>query len=246
MKDEALGHALTNFPASFMEPVYIGDPPLQRVEPVCATGTATLIQLDGRFLAITCHHVVQAFRELAGQPRHMQIGELPLDPDAQLVSQSKSLDVAVLEIQPHQLLDSHPGIGLRREKFFGPRTWPPTPISEEDVISFAGFPGVWREQAGINRFEMFMLSHGASGVESISGTKFVTRLELDKSESLMSVKEITDLGGMSGGPVFRWRRGDLEPQLVGIIYEYQHAYDLLFIRSTRVIRVDGTIDHGIF
>lgn len=244
--DEDLGHALTNFPASFMEPVYIGDPPLQRVEPVCAMGTATLIHLNGRFFAITCHHVVQAFRELADQPRHMQIGEFPLDPDAQLVSESKSLDVAVIEIQPHQLLEGSSGIGLQREKFFGPRTWPPDQITEDEVISFAGFPGVWREQVGINRFEIFMLSHGAAGVHSISGTKFVTRLELERCESLMSVKEITDLGGMSGGPVFRWRKGDLEPQLVGIIYEYQEAYDLLFIRSTAVIRPDGTIDDGIF
>jgi len=245
MKDEALGHALTNFPASFMEPVYIGDPPLYRVEPVCAIGTATLIHLGGRFLAVTCHHVVQAFRE-ASQPRHMQVGELPLDPDAQLVSESKSLDIAVLEIKNHQLLDDRSGMGLRRDKFFGPRTWPPDPITEEDVISFSGFPGVWREQAGINRLEVFMLSHGASGIHSVSDTKFVTRLELDKSEGLLNFKEVTDLGGISGGPVFRWRRGEVEPQLVGIIYEYQQTYDLLFIRSTRVIRADGTIDHGIF
>jgi len=189
---------------------------------------------------------VQAFRELADRPRHMQIGELPLDPDAQLVSESKSLDVAVIEIQAHQLLSGRSGVGLHRDKFFGPRTWPPDSITEEDVISFAGFPGVWREQVGINRFEMFMLSHGASGVEAVSETKFITRLELDRSESLLSVKEVTDLGGMSGGPVFRWRRGSLEPQLVGIIYEYQQAYDLLFIRSARVIREDGTIDDDMF
>lgn len=243
--DEALGHALTNFPASFMEPVYVGDPPLQRVEPVCATGTATLIHLNGRFFAITCHHVVQAFREFADQPCYMQIGELPLDPNFQLVSENKSLDLAVIEIHPRQVVDSRSDTGLRREKFFGPRTWPPDRITEDDVISFAGFPGVWREQVGINRFEIFMLGHGASGVHSISGTKFVTRLELEKCDSLTSVKEITDLGGMSGGPVFRWRKSDVEPQLVGIIYEYQEAYDLLFIRSTAVIRPDGTIDDDI-
>lgn len=199
-----LAKVLTEFPAGFMEPIFLGDRPLYRAEPSCAIGTATLVTMGGQFFAITCYHVLQAFRELQGQPRHCQIGELTLNPENQLVAESKKLDLAVIGISPSQILDQRSGDGLLRTRFFQPRKWPPDPVSLDDVISLAGFPGVWREQNGVNRFTMFMFGHGATQVESIAERHFVTRIELERCVSIHSVKEVDDLGGMSGGPVFRW------------------------------------------
>jgi hypothetical protein len=244
LNEEDLWKVLIDFPAGFMEPIFIGDPPMLQRIPACATGTGTLAHLNGRYLIITCHHVLKAYRDLQGQPRHFQVGGLPLDPDVQLVDLSQQLDLAVLEVQPHQLVDTSLELGLQRAKFFGPATWPPKPVEKTDAVSFAGFPAVWREQTGLNRFEMFMFSHGAAGVYSARETHFATRLELDKVVTLSSAKQVTDMGGMSGGPVFRWRSKSPEPQLVGIVYEYQSSFDLLFARSTRVILQDGKIDHS--
>lgn len=239
-----LAKVLTEFPAGFMEPIFIGDPPLYRAQPSCAIGTATLVSMGGRFFAITCHHVLQAFRGLHGHPRHFQIGELALDPENQLIAETQELDLAIIGISPSQVLGQRSGDGLCRTRFFQPRTWPPDPVTLEDVISLAGFPGVWREQDGVNKFTMFMFGHGATEVVSVAQTHFVTRIELDRCVTFHSIKEVSDLGGMSGGPVFRWRRGELEPQLVGIVYEYQAEYDLLFIRSTGVLLPNGTLDYA--
>lgn len=50
------------------------------------------------------------------------------------------------------------------------------------------------------------------------------------------------LGGLSGGPVFVWRKTPLlVAELIGFIYEYQPDYDLMFVRLARVLREDGTI-----
>jgi hypothetical protein len=50
------------------------------------------------------------------------------------------------------------------------------------------------------------------------------------------------LGGLSGGPVFAWRKTPvLVAELVGFIYEYQESLDLMFVRSAAVIREDGRL-----
>lgn len=241
-----LAEALTHFVAGFMVPVYLGDAPLSSAQGIkCFNGTATLLNLGGRYLAVTCSHVLSAYRDLGEGLKnpHFQIGHLPLDPAAQLVDEDVTADLAVLEILPHQVVDEDfPELGLPRKRFFGPGTWPPEPVTNDDVISFAGFPGTWREQNGVNHMSFFMLSHGAAGVYSAGETHFYSRVEVEVCEGKTYYnKEIVDLGGMSGGPVFRWRKGQVRPDLVGFITEYQASLDLLHIRSSNILEADGRI-----
>lgn len=50
------------------------------------------------------------------------------------------------------------------------------------------------------------------------------------------------LGGLSGGPVFAWRKMPLLiAEIVGFIYEYQESLDLMLVRSANVVREDGSI-----
>jgi hypothetical protein len=241
-----LDDALTHFVAGFMVPVYLGDAPFSSAEEAkCFNGTATLINLGGRYLAVTCSHVLAAYRN--PDPRlknpHFQIGHLPLDPATQLIDEDSKLDLAVLEIMPSQVIDEDfPELGLPRKRFFGPGIWPPEPIISEDVVSFAGFPGTWREQSGVNSMSFFMLAYGAAGVYSVGETHFYSRLEIEVSEGKTYYnKKIVDLGGMSGGPVLRWRSGQVRPDLVGFITEYQASLDLLHIRSSSVLESDGRL-----
>lgn len=241
-----LENALTTFVAGFMVPVYLGDPPFSSAEEAkCFNGTATLINLGGRYLAVTCSHVLAAYRNPGPRVRdpHFQIGHLRLDPATQLVDEDSKIDLAVLEILPHQVIDEDfPERGLPKKRFFGPGVWPPEPVTDKDVISFAGFPGTWREQSGANSMRFFMLSHGAAGVHSVGETHFYSRFEIEVSEIKTHYnKQIVDLGGMSGGPVFRWRSGQVRPDLVGFITEYQASWDLLHIRSSSVLEADGRL-----
>jgi hypothetical protein len=241
-----LQEALTHFVAGFMVPVYLGDAPFASVEQAkCFNGTATLVHLGGRYLAVTCSHVLAAYRDQGSifKRPHFQIGHLSLDPAAQLVDEDPKIDLAVLEILPSQVIDEDfPELGLPRKRFFGPAIWPPEPVTNEDVVSFAGFPGTWREQNGVNSMSFFMFSHGAAGVYSAGENHFYSKFEIEICEGKTYYnKKVVDLGGMSGGPVFRWRSGQVRPDLVGFITEYQASLDLLHIRSSRVLGADGRL-----
>jgi len=55
---------------------------------------------------------------------------------------------------------------------------------------------------------------------------------------------VGSLGGLSGGPVFCWRKTDrlLHAELVGFIYEYQEKLDLMYVSAARVMNSDGTLN----
>jgi hypothetical protein len=54
--------------------------------------------------------------------------------------------------------------------------------------------------------------------------------------------DLRPLGGLSGGPVFVWRRGVIaRAELIGFIKEYQENLDLLYVRRANCITVDGIL-----
>jgi len=244
-----LANSLIEFPPRFMEPVFVGTRPSSLL-PRAFNGTATLLCLSGRYFAVTCFHVLEEFRRIRESVRDavFQIGHLELDPELYLLSESSEVDLAVLEIHDHQIDEGvvvsigEPPNKLRKSRFHEPAVWPPAAAKKEDIISFAGFPGSWRNPTGPASMDMFIFSHGATMVESAGAAHFYSRLELDKCEGVTFFdKEIDNIGGLSGGPVFAWKRDELQAQLLGIIIEYQENYDLLYIRSTRLLLENGTL-----
>ena len=63
-------------------------------------------------------------------------------------------------------------------------------------------------------------------------------------------KRNEEVGGVSGGPVFRVIEAFDQPEqrvyyeLVGIVYEYHESWQVMRARPIRHIRPDGTIDHS--
>ncbi len=70
----------------------------------------------------------------------------------------------------------------------------------------------------------------------------MTRIDVEQCVSQFNNGVVMgSLGGLSGGPVFVWRKEPiLIAELVGFICEYQHTLDLMYIRLANVIREDGT------
>jgi hypothetical protein len=148
--------------------------------------------------------------------------------------------LAILDVT--SLIDI-PG-GIDAASCIGPRTWPPADVSPDDILALAGFPGIGRQQITPDYFRFHLLSAGTTEIASLGPAHLVTRLEFDKCISSGVLPQVTeDIGGMSGGPVFVWRKDQLvTAELIGAIYEYQASLDLLYVRRLSCLRPDGVLE----
>jgi len=111
----------------------------------------------------------------------------------------------------------------------------------DDVLCLAGFPGIWRDQVSLGYLRFYSFSSGASEVLAVTDNQIVTTVKAEACIwQINHGKVLGSLGGLSGGPVFAWRKTPiLIAELVGFIYEYQENLDLMLVRSAGVIREDG-------
>lgn len=119
-----------------------GEPPTP--EGADNNGTVSFLKLPGGKFLVTNHHVWDTFQSqrssdstyklvLTGQglTQPVDIG------DAQLVSESRELDLCVLSYPPERI----EGIG---KEFCDPQVWPPPRTEEGDDVSVTGYPGMRR------------------------------------------------------------------------------------------------------
>jgi hypothetical protein len=235
-----LGDQLSKYPLRFAAGVFIG--PTRRSKIFRPnSGTATLIQLDRRPLAVTCSHVIDSYRERNPEVEAgFWIGNLQIDPLKRLVAEDARLDLAVIDLTglDIKLIADGSEIGAC---FVDPTSWPPKRPAEGEFISFGGFPGVLRKHNGDEEVTFNSFSLGASEVTSVGDNYLVCQLNREywvSSRGRLGF-DLHELGGMSGGPAFMWR--GVAAELAGFIYEYSPALDLVYIRSAHVINVDGTL-----
>ena len=245
MSNEPEAHfeeAVTDWADPFAHPVYFGrrDPDSTKFE--VASGTGGLLRLDGKFLGVTCQHVMKEYRaaKREGRADFFYFGDAAIDPEAAIVDESERLDLIVFDL-------SHVAARtplLKEGNFYDPRRWPPADVDESDVLAFVGFPGEWREQEGALDLYFYKINYGAASVESVSEDRICSRLALDEVTYFVRHRDaFQSAGGLSGAPVFAWRRGVLlTAELVGFVYEYQEAFDLLFIRRASCIQASGKLE----
>lgn len=207
-----------------------------------ANGTGGLLRLGGKFLGVTCQHVITQYRAARheGKADFFYFGDAAIDPDAALIDESERLDLAIFDLS--DLAARTPF--LRESNFYEPRVWPPAEVDESDVLAFVGFPGEWREQEGRLDLYFYKMNYGAASIESVSEDRICSRLALDQVTYFVRNKTtFQSAGGLSGAPVFVWRRGVLlTGELVGFVYEHQATFDLLFIRRATCIQASGKLD----
>ena len=77
---------ISKYSIRFATPVLFGESPYSSDYAALRNGTATLLKLRGRFLAVTCQHVLKEYRylKLAGPMTFFQIGHVLIDPDKQI------------------------------------------------------------------------------------------------------------------------------------------------------------------
>lgn len=232
---------MTKYAVRFAKPVFFGQSPHSWSTASLRNGTATLLKLRDRFLGVTCQHVLDGYRRLKAEAPDtvFYFGSVQFDAEKHLICEDRDRDLAILDLASYV---SKRG-DLIESDFVQPMTWPPQDVSERDVLCLAGFPGIWREQLGFGHLRFYSFNTGTAPVLSVRDDKIVTTIQIQDCLTQINGGKIWgSLGGLSGGPVFVWRKTPiLVAELVGFIYEYQESLDLLFVRLAKVIGEDGTL-----
>jgi hypothetical protein len=230
---------LTNYPVRFAQPVFFGEAPYLSESASISNGTMSMVKFNNKFMGVTCQHVLEGYRSKVGDCKTLvfQMGMLEINPLTYLIDESETYDLALFD-----LTDFVGKVDNLNESNFAEFPDSSKDVSIDDIICFAGFPGVWRKQLSLGKLQFYSFSHGACGVNSVGEGYFYTRVEIE--ECLTKINNgivLGSLAGMSGGPVFAWRRnGILRAELVGFIKEYGENFDLMYIQSANVLSQDGT------
>ena len=179
-------------------------------------GSMVLASDGTRILGLTAGHVADAINEHVSDADICQVGAAQLLPRS-LIERSKDLDLATYALDESTVRES-------RHLPFLVRRWP-LPVPERgDIVIGGGWPGRYRtnpEGRYDNAFVTF-----AGQIESVSENNLGILVDLENGRSFTQerVDPDSDLGGISGGPIFRMlpepEQGGLGVrfQLVGIVY----------------------------
>lgn len=242
------GSALAKVPMGFATPVCISNPALPADTPDNVNnGTGSLISIADRQFCVTAQHVVEKYRNrrLGNESVKLFVGQLRVDLDERLVGEDAQVDLAVLDMGGISARD----IGVEGEiptNFLAAKEWPPQLPEVGSFVMFGGYPGDRRSAKG-RKIVWRSLSSGAAYVYEVSEQNIVCRIETDRRAAHrdgFKTQELGEIGGISGGPVIQEREtpaGIVVLHLVGFVYEYQPAYDLLLIRPAKYISAEGTI-----
>ena len=239
------GEILSSFAAHYAKAFIFGEKPVKGKNTAISNGTVTLICLPERKVAITCWHVIEAYRNILANNKSVvaQIGDTVIDPLSQLIDESRFFDLAVIELTDNQVerITSEGEIGSR---LVDGRAWPPTRVSTSEVAMLAGFPGKYREILEFDEIEFRAFCAAGIRVHSAQEDYFTCQFEREYWVKSFGAEGGTDhlephLGGMSGGPAFVDR--GLSWELGGFIYEHSANFDILYLRPANLINSDGTI-----
>lgn len=238
-----LGKEMAKFPLKFASAIFFGQKPNTSLISNLNNGTATLVNFGRRPIAITCFHVLDAYRKRLNEDSQIifQLGNLKIDPLPKIIDECENLDLVTIDLSGENIKEIGDG-GDIASCFFRPISWPPKRISKGSFVSFGGFPGCWRLQPSKKEVMFDSFSSGACAIASVREDIIICQFERGywvNSFNLRPGEDLHELGGLSGAPVFTLR--DLYYELVGIVYEFSTEFDLMYVRPTKFLREDGTI-----
>jgi len=233
-----LGREMTKFPLRFAKAAIFGQRPSKNKASKINHGTITLLELIGNPIALTCSHVLDEYRKIHKDSKvSFQIGNLDFDPLERIIDESSELDLVSIDLKGLNLNELK-GTEEINSSFFTPTSWPPGKIKAGDFVAFGGYPGTWRRN--VSRYELIFDSYssGACPVASVQKDYFVCQFEREYWIETLNKHghngmDLHNLGGLSGGPVFILR--ELFWELIGIIYEFSSAFDLMYVRLLHVM-----------
>jgi hypothetical protein len=205
---------------------------------VLHNGTVTFVNTGKKTICVTAGHVFDKYRAHKKEFTDLecQVGSVRVELEEYLVDYSSSLDLATFELSPILLAGS-------RASAHGAPSWPPGAVAESDIVILGGYPGLLRiEQTG--RLGTPFVSFLAP-IAQTSSDHSAIQLNLEDAywpDGSGGLAPASELGGMSGGPLFRYRPAPVEYfELVGFIYEANTSYGIIFARHASCIDVSGRL-----
>jgi hypothetical protein len=218
-------YQLTQLAAGYACPLLIGPPPDQAQ--VINSGSGVVVELSGSFYLITAAHILDDTRKRRqSDPSiawHLASNSdyVTFDPDTRFVLHDSSIDLLILHLTEAEA--AAPAKTVCR-----PPYWPPQPLNDGEYIFVCGYPGVERIQVA-PRYWSFAPACIGGAVGSVSPGRF--GIHFDRA-NWMTYKEGvvpslgSNLGSMSGGPIFAFR--GILLTLVGVVAEHTPGFDILY------------------
>jgi hypothetical protein len=187
---------------------------------------------------VTCNHVYEAL--LIDRRKcptlTCQIGNVPFD-ESTVLDSDKVVDLATFPI----------GQTVPTERVHRAEVWPRQPLRAGESVMPAGFPGVLRTVQDSDTMRSDFVAFLAKA-ETPSDSKMALRIDDTYwPEGSDTLPPQVDLGGMSGGPVFR-RRSDAvdDIEVAAFVYEAHASATLELLYSVQAWRVmaDGRINRA--
>jgi len=200
-------------------------------------GSMTLLNSGQGFLGVTAGHVADAIAAEAGNLESCQVGGAVLDPTT-LVARSLALDLASYRAEAEVVRASG-------HLAFPIRSWPLQAASDRDMVMFCGYPGYDRRESS-GRYDVpFLWFAGLVQASPDSKLGFALNIKTSLCAGNDRIPDNADLGGCSGGPVFRLTEEAVGNglratfELVGVVSEYASAYELLIAHPVTDLNPDG-------
>jgi hypothetical protein len=228
--------------------VIIGD----RSEPMSLrTASGFLLGFDERVFLITNSHVMEAYRDVKNRwpDARFQFFDTVLEPSIVDEDSTGRVDLAVLDVSGIDFepkTESYWKSSASDLQVLRPRTWPNVPPQSGESTVSVGWPARMRSETsgGLEMAAFPMLGQFVGDLQQTSFTIGFDRKEWIGTDysPYNPVLQETELGGMSGAPVFALHRGGLFPlELVGVVKEYGVQFDTLYCARADLISRDGTI-----
>lgn len=188
----------------------------KKLKPQTATGI--IIKRDTGFMLTTAGHVISGYLKL-GENGRLQIGKggnvlKNVNPSA--VSVLEAVDFGVIKLDEEFVLKNNlPFLPITKLSKHKPKNL--------DLVIYIGYPGCWKtvhseKVINLSPFECI------ATIETVEDDQFSMRIDESRYEIEGTfTKDIEDLGGISGAPIFSlfdfWNSKEREPVLIGWIHE---------------------------
>ena len=204
-------------------------------------GTLSAFNTGVRTICVTAGHVYAQYQSDIQRYDDVecQIGNVRIRLEDWLIQHNSTMDLATFQISPILLA----GSGIRVQSAQG---WPPAGLRDHEVVVLGGYPGRFRNER-TRAVDSSFVSFFAPVMQS-SEDHSAFQLNLVDSywpNGSGGIPERSELGGMSGGPIFRHHSKPIEfLELAGFIYEASSEFELLRGRHASSINSIGEIARG--
>jgi hypothetical protein len=202
------------------------------------SGTVSFVNAGADVFAVSAHHVYEQYlRDKAAHPSlKCQFGGVTVEPEKYLIDSDKKLDLVTFGLPI--VLAAATGATIHNSP-----SWPPARLAQSDLVVLGGYPGNRRTEKTRSLDSDFVSFIGRITQSSEDHASVYLNIPASHWPQGKHLDESPELGGMSGGPVFRLVADPIESlEFAGVIYESHQTYELVLCRHASVILSDGTLE----